>query len=138
MTHWILPPDIDSSEVRRLSQALRVPRFAADLLIRRGFRTTEDASLFLTPRLKTLSDPFLLPNMAAAVERLLLAVDRQERIVLYGDYDVDRVTSLTLLTRVLRAMGAEPACFLPLRADEGYGLSPDGVYYDPKKPSLGW
>src|SRR5258708_16748827 len=65
--------------------------------------------------------------MAAAVERILAAVDHGERIVIYGDYDVDGVTSLALLTRLLQAMGAEPACFLPLRADEGYGLSPDGI-----------
>ena len=65
--------------------------------------------------------------MAAAVERMLAAIDRGERIVLYGDYDVDGVTSLALLTRVLRAFGAKPACFLPSRVDEGYGLSPDGV-----------
>src|SRR6187401_2242060 len=65
--------------------------------------------------------------MAAAVERILVALDRGERIVLYGDYDVDGVTSLTLLTRVLRAFGGKPECFLPLRVDAGYGLSPDGV-----------
>ena len=61
------------------------------------------------------------------MERLLAAVDRKERIVLYGDYDVDGVTSLALLARVLRAFGADPQCFLPLRMDEGYGLSTDGV-----------
>jgi len=65
--------------------------------------------------------------MPSAVERLLAAIDRKERIVLYGDYDVDGVTSLALLSRILRAYGADPACFLPSRVDEGYGMSPDGV-----------
>ena len=65
--------------------------------------------------------------MAPAVDRLLTAIDRRERIALYGDYDVDGVTSLALLTSVLRAYGAEPECFLPSRVDEGYGLSADGV-----------
>ena len=82
--------------------------------------------MFLDPKLKNLSDPFLLPGMRVAIERILQAVDRQERIVLYGDYDVDGVTSLTLFTRVLRGLGADPKPFLPLRMDEGYGLSPEG------------
>jgi single-stranded-DNA-specific exonuclease len=127
MTRWILPTVVDAVEVRRLSQELGIARFAAELLVRRGFSASPEAQRFLAPALKSLSDPFLLPNMAAAVERILAALDRRERIVLYGDYDVDGVTSLTLLTRTLRAFGAAPACFLPLRADEGYGLSPDGV-----------
>ena len=101
--------------------------FVAEILVRRGFGSVEIARSFLDPRLASLSDPFLLPDMAAAVIRILCAIDANERIVLYGDYDVDGVSSLALLTRVLRAFGAEPTCFLPLRADEGYGLSTDGV-----------
>ncbi len=82
---------------------------------------------FLQPQLKTLSDPFLLPAMDAAVERILAAVDERQRIVIYGDYDVDGVTSITILTRTLRAYGAQVAAFLPHRVEEGYGLSADGV-----------
>ena len=127
MTRWIFPPAPDVREVQNLADKLGLARFAAELLLRRGVRTVEEAEPFLAPRLKSLRDPFLLPNMATAVERILTAIECRERIVLYGDYDVDGVTSLTLLTRVLRAFGATPACFLPLRADEGYGLSADGV-----------
>lgn len=127
MTRWIFPSPFDSQEVERFAGELGVARFAAELLMRRGMSSAPDAEHFLAPRLKSLRDPFLLPNMAAAAERILAAIDRRERVVLYGDYDVDGVTSLALLTRLLRAMGAEPAFFLPLRADEGYGLSPDGV-----------
>jgi len=127
MIRWIFPQPADEAAVQELARDLGIARFAAELLVRRGSRTASDAELFLAPRLKSLGDPFLLPNMAAAVERILGALQRRERIVLYGDYDVDGVTSLALLTRLLRAFGAEPACFLPLRADEGYGLSPDGV-----------
>ena len=77
--------------------------------------------------MKSLGDPFLLPGMRAAADRILAAVDRRERIVLYGDYDVDGVASLALFKRVLTAFGAEPATFLPQRIEEGYGLSADGV-----------
>ena len=65
--------------------------------------------------------------MATAVERILAAIDRQERIVLFGDYDVDGVTSLALLSELLRSYGAAPELFLPLRMEEGYGLSPESV-----------
>ena len=110
-----------------LAKELGIAPFLASILCARGIREPAQARHFLDPRLKTLSDPFLLPDMAAAVSRILAAVDRREKIVLYGDYDVDGVTSLALLTRVLRAFGASPECFLPLRLDEGYGLSADGV-----------
>jgi single-stranded-DNA-specific exonuclease len=99
----------------------------ARLLLRKGFRCAEEVNAFLRPRLSLLSDPFLLPQMQAAVSRILEALNRRERIVLFGDYDVDGVTSLTLLAEVLRAYGRSPELFLPLRMEEGYGLSPEGV-----------
>ncbi len=124
---WIPPTPVDLAAVKALAGQLGVAPFIAELLVRRGFGTDAEAASFLDPRLKTLSDPFLLPDMERAVDRLLLAIDKGERIVLYGDYDVDGVTSLALFTRVLRAFGARPECFLPLRMDEGYGLSADGI-----------
>jgi single-stranded-DNA-specific exonuclease len=99
----------------------------ARLLHRKNLRSDEEALDFLRPRLRKLSDPFLLPNMLVAVERVFAAIDRGERIVLYGDYDVDGVTSLALLHEMLSAYGAAPALFLPSRMEEGYGLSPEGV-----------
>ncbi len=82
---------------------------------------------FLRPRLSSLSDPFLLPQMRAAVARILAALDSCERIVLFGDYDVDGVTSLALLAEMLCGYGAAPELFLPLRMEEGYGLSRESV-----------
>lgn len=129
MTHrrWLLPEPLDPAAVRSLAREAGVARFAAELLLRRGVRSADEARRFLDPKLQSLSDPFALPNMDAAAARIFEAIDRREKIVLYGDYDVDGVTSLALLTRVLRGYGAEAPCFLPLRADEGYGLSADGV-----------
>ena len=123
---WLLPEPIDPAAVQLLAKDATLARFAAELLIRRGVATAVQAKSFLDPRLQSLSDPFLLPNMEAAVTRIFQAIDRGERVVLYGDYDVDGVTSLALLSRVLRAFGVEAPCFLPLRADEGYGLSAGG------------
>ena len=99
----------------------------ARLLSRKGFHSAGEVENFLRPRLRSLSDPFLLPQMHAAVARILAALDRRERIVLFGDYDVDGVTSLALLDEILRAYGRTPELFLPLRMEEGYGLSRESV-----------
>jgi single-stranded-DNA-specific exonuclease len=99
----------------------------ARLLLRKGFVTPDEVRAFLRPRLKLLTDPLLLPNMEAAVARLFGGIDHHERIVLFGDYDVDGITSLALLAETLRAYGAAPDLFLPLRMEEGYGLSRESV-----------
>lgn len=99
----------------------------ARLLLRKGFRSADEVDAFLRPRLGSLSDPFLLPQMQRAVSRIIEALERRERIVLFGDYDVDGVTSLALLAEVLGAYGGLPELFLPLRREEGYGLSAESV-----------
>ena len=110
-----------------LAQQLELHPQVAALLWQRGHRTPEQVRGFLEPRLQSLSDPFLLTDLRRASERLLEAVARQERIVIFGDYDVDGITSSALLWRLLRRLGAQVETFLPLRMEEGYGLSQDGV-----------
>lgn len=124
---WVFPITEEDSAVGRLSRTLGVPDVVARLLVRNGFAEAAPAEEFLQPQLKRLSDPFLLPEMEAAVDRIRAAMGREERIVLYGDYDVDGVASLALLKRVLTACGAKVECFLPHRVEEGYGLSASGV-----------
>ncbi|MBP7950185.1 MAG: single-stranded-DNA-specific exonuclease RecJ [Verrucomicrobiales bacterium] len=129
VTHWILR-DVDPEALRSVDaceasrgQSALVRR----LLAQRGVVNEKAVEQFLNPRLRELSDPFLLPDMDRAVKRLLQAVDQSEDVVLYGDYDVDGVTSLTLLQRVLEAYGLRPRTFLPHRIDEGYGVSREGL-----------
>jgi single-stranded-DNA-specific exonuclease len=112
---------------RALADALHISPLLAQCLLNRDLREPELLSRFLTPRLKNLADPFLIPNMAAAVERLLAARQRQERLVIFGDYDVDGVSSTALLVQSLGALGWQVASFLPQRLEEGYGLSQDGI-----------
>lgn len=99
----------------------------ARLLQRRNFGSADDVQAFLNPRLASLQDPFLLNGMSETVERILHGIDGKERIVLFGDYDVDGVTSLALLNEMLCAYGAAPSLFLPHRMEEGYGLSADAL-----------
>lgn len=111
----------------QLATALRIQPLLAQCLLNRGFSEPAGITNFLEPRLKLLADPFLLPGMAAAVERLFQARERNEPLVIFGDYDVDGVTSTALLVETLRALGWEVNFYLPHRMDEGYGLSQDGV-----------
>ncbi len=99
----------------------------AQCLFNRGLVEPEKIRRFLEPRLKDLADPFLIPNMAAAVERLLTAREGGEALVIFGDYDVDGVTSTALLYEVLSQLGWKVEFYLPHRMEEGYGLSKDGV-----------
>jgi single-stranded-DNA-specific exonuclease len=111
----------------QLATTLKIPPLLAQCLLNRGLSEPDQIISFLEPRLKQLADPFLLPNLRAAVDRLFLARDRNEALVIFGDYDVDGVTSAALLSEVLRALGWKLECYLPHRMDEGYGLTQEGV-----------
>jgi single-stranded-DNA-specific exonuclease len=126
-SRWIIPPPEDLNGGAISWSEICDSECIARLLLRKGFRCAEDVNAFLRPRLGSLSNPFLLPRMHAAVSRIFAALDRKERVVLFGDYDVDGVTSLALLAEMLRAYGGAPELFLPLRMEEGYGLSPESI-----------
>jgi len=111
----------------KLASPHNISPLLAQCLLNRGFSELSVIAGFLQPRLKNLADPFQLPDMAAAVDRLLLARERSEPLVVFGDYDVDGVTSTALLLEVLRPLGWRVDCYLPHRMDEGYGLSRDAV-----------
>lgn len=99
------------------------PPILEHLIRQRGLPPGVDLDSYLRPKLKDLSDPFLIPDMRAAVERILQAVDRKEKICIFGDYDVDGVSSITLMRRILLAYDLEVRHFIPKRGPEGYGLS---------------
>ena len=127
LSRWILPPPEELNGGAISWSEICGSECIARLLLRKGFTRAEEVDAFLRPRLNSLGDPFLLPQMEAAVSRILAALERHEQIVLFGDYDVDGVTSLALLDEMLRAYGSAPELFLPLRMEEGYGLSRESV-----------
>jgi single-stranded-DNA-specific exonuclease len=104
-----------------------LPVPAATILLARGLADGTSIEHFLNPRLSDLSDPFLLPDMRKAIERIWLTIDRKENIAIYGDYDVDGVSSTALMIKVLRQLGASVEPFLPKRLEEGYGLTRQGL-----------
>ena len=118
-------PSPESTEALRREQGLS--SLVATCLVNRGIVTTEAAEAFLDPRLKSLSDPMVLPDIRLAIDRLFLARERNEPLVIFGDYDVDGVTSTAILTEVFTTLGWQCSQYLPHRRDEGYGLSQAGV-----------
>lgn len=111
----------------QVARELKVGVLLAQCLLNRGLADTGSISGFLQPRLKHLSDPFLLPQMDRAVDRLMRAHHQKEQVVIFGDYDVDGVTSAAILIEVLKPLGWRIDCYLPHRMDDGYGLSRDGL-----------
>lgn len=122
---WLLKPVVEGAA--ELAADTGVSPLMAHLLTQRGVSTVEQARDFLVPKLASLGDPTLLPEMSTAVERILRAVDEKQSVVLYGDYDVDGVTSMALMHLILKAYGLGTHLFLPTRMEEGYGLSMDGI-----------
>lgn len=104
-----------------------LPLLVKQLLLQRGFTGGTETELFLEPRLSHLSDPFLMGEMRVAVDRIFRAVDEGETVCIYGDYDVDGVTSVALLRAILMAYDLDPQYFIPVRSREGYGLSEAGI-----------
>jgi len=123
---WRLAPE-QPVLAQHLSREIGISQLLAQCLLNRGLSEIEAISQFLDPRLKYLADPFLLPEMAVAVDRLFAARGNGESLVIFGDYDVDGVTATALLTESLNALGWRASYYLPHRIDEGYGLSQAGV-----------
>ncbi|TVP80170.1 MAG: single-stranded-DNA-specific exonuclease RecJ [Puniceicoccaceae bacterium] len=130
--------ETDETVANALAESLGLSAVTARLLVQRGIVTGEAAEEFLRPRLAQLDNPFALKNLKAAVERIEQAVEGREAVVVFGDYDVDGVTSTVQLVSMLRSLGLEPRFSVPRRLDEGYGLSHDAIdrIFDGQIPQL--
>lgn len=116
-----------ADEVKRLQEGLQVNRVIAELLVQRGITSVTEAELFLRPQLSDLEDPFALTNLEIAVKRIEQALEGNETVVVFGDYDVDGVTSTVQLVSLLRSLDMEPRFSVPLRLEEGYGMSREAI-----------
>ena len=119
---WKIKPS-DFAVEMTISRSMELSPILARLLVNRGIVDPHDIKLFLNPQVEFLYDPFLLKGMAEAVVRIRAALERNERVMVYGDYDVDGVTASAILTRLLRLMGITVIPFIPHRMSDGYGLS---------------
>jgi len=126
---WKIRAQKPYTAVAQLSEALKIPHFVAQLLLQRGIESREQAQVFFKPQQGTLHDPFLMHNMSAAVARLSQAITYQEKVLLYGDYDVDGTTAVALMAEQLAELGLECSYYIPDRYREGYGVSAAGIDY---------
>ena len=113
----------DIDKVNELVSKLSLKEFLAKVLVSKGFDTPEKADEYLNSNINSLADPFLLVDMDKAVDRIKKAVSYNEKIMIYGDYDVDGITSVAALFRYLTFKGADVCCYIPERVNEGYGLN---------------
>jgi single-stranded-DNA-specific exonuclease len=126
---WVYAPTPSPEKVRALSTELNVNTYLTSILLQRGIETFEQAKAFFRPSLETLHDPFLLTDMDKAVARLHKALGKQEKILIYGDYDVDGTTSVALVYSYLRSFYPNCDFYIPDRYKEGYGVSEAGIIW---------
>ncbi|CAC9973409.1 single-stranded-DNA-specific exonuclease RecJ [Flavobacterium sp. WLB] len=126
---WTIKPKPSEDKIKHLAQALNVEDFVATLLIQRGIDTFEDAKNFFRPSLEHLHDPYLMKDMDKAVARIESAIENQENILVFGDYDVDGTTAVSLVSSYLKSHYSHIATYIPDRYDEGYGISYKGIDY---------
>lgn len=128
---WKLKPSPDPDKVQHLSKALRTdrdfPLALAKILVQRGVESYEEAKAFFVPQLSELHDPYLMKDMDKAIDKLIHVYHNQSSILLFGDYDVDGTSAVSLLTLVLEELGFQVGYYIPDRYQEGYGLSYQGV-----------
>ncbi len=124
---WRLKDPADPEKVAQLSAELGIDPVLASLLVTRGVQTFEEARSFFRPNLEALHDPFLMKDMSNAVDRLEKAISRKEKILVYGDYDVDGTTAVALVFSFIRRLTSFVDFYIPDRYDEGYGVSQKGI-----------
>jgi single-stranded-DNA-specific exonuclease len=127
--NWIIKEQAEKNEIDSLVKALNIENLLANLLIQRGIKTKEQAMAFFNPDLSQLHDPFLMKDMDIAVQRIESAIRRGEKILIYGDYDVDGTTSVALIYTFFRKIYNKLDFYIPDRYKEGYGISFAGIEY---------
>ena len=124
---WTLKPKPDSEKVNALAAELKVDSLIATLLVQRGIETYEAARQFFRPSLDDLHNPYLMKDMEQAVTRIEQAIADGENILVFGDYDVDGTTAVSLMSGYLRSFYPNVATYIPDRYEEGYGVSFKGI-----------
>src|SRR3990172_3441336 len=123
---WLIKRTNDDF-LRYLAKQINISKSLAQILVNRGIKSQQDALHFLSPSLSSLHDPLQLPDMQRAVQRIWQAVSNKEKVLVFGDYDVDGITSTALMLMTLHALGLEASYYIPNRIEEGYGFNFHGI-----------
>src|SRR6476620_11710394 len=121
----LAPPD--AAAAAELATRLKTSPLIAQILLNRGLREAEECGRFLRPTLRCLHDPFLMPGLPRAAERVARAMRDGEKIVIYGDYDVDGITATAILWHAIKTLGGRAEFYIPHRIEEGYGLNGEAI-----------
>lgn len=113
----------DEEKVKVVQEQFGLSRLLATIIVNKDLQTKEEIEVFLNPTRKDFHDPYLMPDMKIAVDRIVKAIENQEKVIIYGDYDVDGITSITVLKKFLADRGLQVDSYIPNRLDEGYGLN---------------
>ena len=127
--NWVLKASGNEAVIASLSKELGIDRPLAQLLVQRGITTFEEAKIFFRPDLSNLHDPFLMKDMDVAIQRIMAAIESGEKVLVYGDYDVDGTTAVALVYKFFKDHLKEIDYYIPDRYDEGYGVSEKGIDY---------
>ena len=119
--------EVDEEKVEKLSQKYNLNKLLSTILVNRNIVDEEDIRLFLKPTRNDFHNPFLITDMEIAIKRIIEAIDKKERVTIYGDYDVDGITSITVLKSFLKDRGLEVSQYIPNRLNEGYGLNRNAI-----------
>ena len=113
----------DEEAVKKVQEEFGLSRLLSTIIVNKGLKTKQEIEVFLNPTRNDFHDPYLMPDMQIAVDRIVQAIENQEKVIIYGDYDVDGITSITVLKQFLADRGLKVDSYIPNRLDEGYGLN---------------
>lgn len=117
----------DIDKIKELSEKFGISELLATVLVNREIVEDEDVKIFLNPNRNNFHDPYLMPDMKQAVDRIIEAINKKEKTIIYGDYDVDGITSITVLSKFLKERGLDVGAYIPNRLNEGYGLNKTAI-----------
>lgn len=124
---WQYCNNAEEKKVEEIIEKFQINKLLANILVNRGIVEEKDIKIFLEPTRQDFHNPYLLPDMEIAVERIIKAINEKEKIMIYGDYDVDGITSISVLKQFLQERGLEVSEYIPNRLDEGYGLNKEAI-----------
>ena len=117
----------DENLVQKIAKEHNISELLSAILVNRNITDKKDIDVFLNPTRKDFHNPYLMPDMEQAVDRILMAIDKKEKVIIYGDYDVDGITSITVIKKFLKERGLDVGYYIPNRLDEGYGLNKEAI-----------
>ncbi len=128
-TRWLVDANVNRVEAQKIADAVGIPRIIVEILMKRNIVDSEDIRNFVFPEMANMYDPFLLKDIEVAVSRIIRAIERKERVMIFGDYDADGITSTSIMYKFLEEHGLHPYYYIPNRMNDGYGLSSQGIEF---------